>query len=248
MAGVDHIIVCSEQIGNDLMRERGNLYSDRPPIPMAAGLLSNNLRPVFLPYGEPWRAFRKFAHAVAMPSVAATYEPVQYEEANRLVHDLLQDPTQYHTFISRYTASIIMRLNFGITLHTGHEPVVRRIQAVNHNLERIASPGSYLVDTFPILLKLPTFLAPFKREGHRLHAEESSLFTSLVNSVHQRSLTNDPTTTNTMTHTWLLTADKHRPAMTDPHAHYVLGIIFEAAAGTTSAALQSFLLAMTLQP
>jgi hypothetical protein len=51
-----------------------------------------------------------------------------------------------------------------------------------HNLEHIASPGSYLVDTIPLLKHLPTWIAPFKQEAARLHAEEVELFRELIDA------------------------------------------------------------------
>lgn len=44
-------MVSTEKIANDLLRERGNLYSSREQLPMAAKLMGRNLRPLFLPYG-----------------------------------------------------------------------------------------------------------------------------------------------------------------------------------------------------
>ena len=45
------VVVSTEKIANELLRERGNLYSSREQLPMAAQLVSQNLRPLFLPYG-----------------------------------------------------------------------------------------------------------------------------------------------------------------------------------------------------
>lgn len=214
---------------------------------MAARLLSDNLRPLLLPYGPIWRAFRKFTHSIAMPSMASSYTPLQEEEALRTVHDLVQTPAKYEVILERYAASVAMRLNYGTTLHTGEEPAFQRLREVNHNLERIASPGAYLVDTFPSLMRLPAWLAPFKREGARLHAEEYSLFASLVHNVAARDARGDPTVTNTFTKQWLDSQQKY-PALTADHGIYVLGTVSEAAAGTTAAALKSWFLAMVLHP
>ncbi|KAK5191519.1 hypothetical protein LTR96_010363 [Exophiala xenobiotica] len=49
--GRSHVVVSTEKIANDLLRERGNLYSSREQLPMAARLMSRNLRPLLLPYG-----------------------------------------------------------------------------------------------------------------------------------------------------------------------------------------------------
>lgn len=46
----EHVVISSETIANDLLRERGNYYSSREQVPMAAELLSDNLRPLLLPY------------------------------------------------------------------------------------------------------------------------------------------------------------------------------------------------------
>ena len=223
LAGTEHVIISSEKIANDLMRERGNLYSDRDQAPMAAKLLGDDLRPLFLPYGETWREFRKFSHQVTMPSAAVTYEPMQEEEALRVVHDLLKEPSNYEGLFERYAASIIMRLAFGITLFTGQEDAAQQISKVNHELERVASPGAYLVDTFPSLMYLPDLLAPFKREGKRLHAYELNLFTSLVKDVDKRRLAGDPSVNNTFTLRWLETKNDYK--LSDDHAAYVLGTL-----------------------
>jgi hypothetical protein len=49
--GRNLVVVSTEKVANDLLRERGNLYSSREQLPMAAQLMSRNLRPLFLPYG-----------------------------------------------------------------------------------------------------------------------------------------------------------------------------------------------------
>jgi hypothetical protein len=41
---------------------------------------------------------------------------------------------------------------------TGEEDYVKRIINVVHTVERVASPGEYLVDTLPSLMYLPTSL------------------------------------------------------------------------------------------
>jgi hypothetical protein len=152
---------------------------------MATQLLSDNLRPVFLPYNELWRSGRKLMHYLTMPTAAAAYEPVQIDESTRMLLDLISKPKEYERWLERYSAGLIMRLAFSKVVATGEEPDVRRILKVVHTVERVASPGAYLVDVLPILMYLPKFLAPFKQEGERLHQEELSLFRGLQDQVRQ---------------------------------------------------------------
>ena len=84
------------------------------------------------------------------------------------------------------TSCSTLGLAFGKKIETGDEEIVQRIVDVNHNLERIASPGSYLVDTFPILMKIPRSLAPFKQELLELHRKEYTLFRGLLDDVRYR--------------------------------------------------------------
>jgi cytochrome P450 len=151
-------VVSTEKVANDLMRERGTLYSSREQFPMAAQLLSDNLRPLFLPYGELWRNGRKLIHHLTMSSAANSYQPIQEEESVRMLRDLIRAPADYERWFERYAAGLILRLAFGQTIHTGTEDSVRRILAVVHTVERVASPGAYLVDTLPSLMYLPSFL------------------------------------------------------------------------------------------
>ncbi|KAK3069918.1 hypothetical protein LTR53_011380 [Teratosphaeriaceae sp. CCFEE 6253] len=180
LAGRTNIIVGTEDIANDLLRERGGIYSSREQLPMGAQLLSDNLRPVLLPYGDTWRRVRKLMHNLTNVNMAASYASLQEDESVRAVRDLIRAPREYEKGLLRFSAGLILRLAYSKPVRTGEEDYLRRIMTVNHHLERIVSPGSYLVDTFPILMRLPTWLAPFKREGTALHAEELDLFRTLL--------------------------------------------------------------------
>jgi cytochrome P450 len=244
IAGRPHIMVSSEKIANDLLRERGNLYSSREQLPMAAQLLSDNLRPLLLPYNDVWRNGRKLMHALANTTIAPSYERVQLLESARVLYDLIRSPGDYERWFERYAAGLVLRLAYGKTVETGEEPHVKRILHVVHTVERLVSPGAYLVDTFPILMKLPKALAPFKQEAEVLHAEELSLFREGINDVRQQMAAG--TASPSFARSWLEKKDAYD--LTDDEAAYVVGTLFEAGAGTTSAAMMSFTLAMVHYP
>jgi hypothetical protein len=140
-------------------------------------------------------------HRVMMPVAATSYQPLQVYESERLLYDLIRDPSKYETWFERYAGAVIMRLAYGKSIETGDEPFVRRALKVVHTVERVASPGSYIVDTFPIFMYFPSWLASFKREAHRLHEEELSLFRHLQNEV--RAAMNAGTSTDCLTKTFL---------------------------------------------
>ncbi|KAH9892379.1 cytochrome P450 [Xylariomycetidae sp. FL2044] len=239
-----HVVLSTEKIANQLLRERGGNYSSREQTVMAAGLLSDNLRPLLLPHNDRWRRVRRLMHQLTMPATAATYEPAQLLESTRAVYKLMQSPAAYEQVFEQYAGGLIFRIGYGKRIVTGREAALRRVIRVVHNLERIASPGAYLVDTVPALNYLPARLAPFKREGARLHAEELGLFRELLDEV--RAKVRDGTAVPCFASEFVRQQDKFQ--LSDDEGAYAVGTMFEAGSGTTAAAMMSFCLAMTLYP
>lgn len=183
-------------------------------------------------------------HTMTMPSAAASYQPVQIFESERLLFDLIKTPEKYEHLFERYAGALIMRLAYGKTIETGDESYVQDALKVVHTVERVASPGSYLVDTFPSLLYLPNWLAPFKQEASRLHDFEISLFRRLLFEVRDKVATKK--SPRCFARTFL--EKQVEFGLTDDEGAYVIGTLFEAGAGTTAAAMMSFVLAMCHYP
>jgi len=173
---------------------------------------------------------------------------MQSLESKKLLYDLLRSPRSYEKHFERYSSGLIFRIGYGKTVETGDEDYVRRIYQIDHTVERVASPGAYLVDTFTWLKYLPSFLAPFKREAQKLHDNEIDLFRSLlmdVKSEMRRDGTMNATTTCFARTFW---ENQDEYGLSVDEAAYVIGTLFEAGSGTTAAAMMSFCLCMCLHP
>ncbi|PVH77019.1 cytochrome P450 [Cadophora sp. DSE1049] len=242
--GQVNVVVSTEKIANDLLRERGNIYSSREQAPMASHLLSDDKRALFLPYNDEWRKVRKFQHQVTMPKAATSYEPLQLQESARLTQDLISDPKNYQRLFQRYASGLILRLTYDTRIETGDEETVRLVYENQTNAERIAAPGQYLVDVLPILLWLPKWLAPFKQEAAAHRKREVALFSGLVEDVKKdvESGKAGPS----FTQKWLENKDDY--GISDLQAAYVLGGLFSAAASTTASLAMSWVLLMVLNP
>ena len=223
IAGRDNFIVSSEKIANDLLRDRGNNYSSREQLPAAVSLLSDNLRPLFWPYGDKVREGRKLMHQLCQPTAAAIYETTQVLESNRLLHDLISKPDSYEDVFMRYSSGLIFRIGFGKVMSKENR-MMKRIFGVVHTVERVASPGAYLVDTFPALMYLPDWIAPFKRELKGLHAEELDIMRTLLNDVR------DAMEKETAPECWekMYLDRKHQYRLTEDEGAYVIGTLFRS--------------------
>lgn len=191
-----------------------------------------------------WRRSRKLMHHLTMPKAADSYQPVQEYESLRALTSLMKNASNYENALERYAAGVVFKIGFGRWLETGREEEFLRIVKVVKHVERVASPGTYLVDSFPFLRHIPTALAPFKQEAQRLHAEELDLFRKLQRDV--RSALQAGTAPASFTKTFLEEQDAY--GLSDDEGAYVVGTLFEAGAGTTAAAMMSFCLAMCLHP
>ena len=183
-------------------------------------------------------------HNMTMHASATSYQPVQIYESEKLLYDMIRTPEKYESVFERYAAAVVMRLCYGKTVETGDEHYVRDILKIVHTVERVASPGAYLVDTLPILMYLPTWLAPFKQEAARLHDFEIKTFRGLLLEVRDK-MTSDKAP-KCFSKTFLERQAEF--GLSDDEAAYVIGTLFEAGAGTTSAAMMSFVLCMCHSP
>jgi hypothetical protein len=183
-------------------------------------------------------------HHLTMTQMANSYQPMQSLESKKLLYDLLQSPQNYDRHFERYSSGLIFRIGYGKTVDTGDEPYVRRILETTHTVERVASPGAYLVDTIPLLKYLPDFLAPFKREAEILHHKELTLFRTLLLDV-QKDMERG-VAPECFSRTFFENADDY--GLSIDEAAYVIGTLFEAGSGTTAAAMMSFCLCMCLHP
>ncbi len=175
------MIVSSNKIVEDLLVKRGAIYSDRGKLYMihmvtgGGDLLANGLN-------DYWRRGRKFADRMLTSNMAAQWEPWQAKEAIRLVTDIVADPDKYGYWFERFATSVSLRQGFGRILNSSDEEAYHTRMIVDrmHNIERIATPGAYLVEIIPALMYLPEFLAPFKQEAKALYETESNYFRSLL--------------------------------------------------------------------
>ncbi|EXJ66441.1 uncharacterized protein A1O5_10593 [Cladophialophora psammophila CBS 110553] len=181
---------------------------------------------------------------MTMHAAATSYQPTQVWESERMLYDLLRAPEKYELFFERYASALIMRLGYGKEIESGEEPYARDILKVVHTVERVASPGAYLVDTFPMLMHLPAWLAPFKQEAARLHNFEINLFRELLLEVREKM--RNGKALKCFSRTFLERQSEF--GLSDDEGAYVIGTLFEAGAGTTAAAMMSFVLSMCHYP
>ena len=122
------------------------------------------------PYDDRFKLHQRLEAPVLSERAARTYLPIQELESKQLLFDLSKfadanRPMNCHEHMERMTASIIYSLFYSHRVRTATDPILLLAHAVNHEFDQLAQVGKYLVDSFPVLDKLPSFLAPWKAEA-----------------------------------------------------------------------------------
>lgn len=120
------------------------------------------------PYDERFKLHQRLESPVLSERAARAYLPFQDLESKQLLFGLLEDidrPIDCHSHMERMTASIIYALFYSHRVRTAADPILLQAHAVNHEFDQLAQVGKYLVDSFPVLNKLPKFLTPWKAEA-----------------------------------------------------------------------------------
>jgi len=131
--------------------------------------------------------------------MAAKYAPIQAFEAKQLSVNLLDDPDNFYMHNRRYATSVILQFVYGrrvpvctvptrsLKLITGDCEEVRQVFGVLGRFVTYRRPGSFLVDTFPLLADIPLFntISNWKQIGEQIHKADSEVFLSFWNQMRK---------------------------------------------------------------
>ena len=118
---------------------------------------------------------------------AETYRPIQEFESKQLAVDWLNTPERFYEHTRRYAGSLIMQVVYGRRFPTSGSKEAMEIYECNEHFASVG-PGSYIVDTFPGLAKIPGFGTVFgnwKKIGNEMFKYDSNIFLKLYRRMKQ---------------------------------------------------------------
>lgn len=161
---------------------------------------------------------------------------------------LMKELARYAYFFDRYATLVSLKEIYGkIVVNPEEEEYhMNTISERMHNIERLGTSGGYLVEIVPGLLKLPAWMTPCRAEAKALRDLELACFTSLVEEAEQRWNSKVPEAPESFARCWL--KKDNRRELETPDITYVLATLYGGGSGTTSNAMQTFIMAMALYP
>ncbi|KAF9464067.1 cytochrome P450 [Collybia nuda] len=272
----DVIVLNTAEATDELLVNRSSNFSSRSPPHVAHDIMSAGQRQVFLPYGKEWKACRRSLQTSVAPGPSKRLRPLQELESRVLLHDFLShgetslddlpegpngEVPEGHWFslVRRYTTSIAMTVTHGKRIHKilgNHR--LHKVYAVLANFTRVGQPGNYLADVFPILRKLPDFLAKWRVEARKMHEWEMELWGGLLKEIQSDMAAGTANESYVGTYLKARTEAGHEHApgtgitddgwLKDTLLAYTAATALEAGSDTTASTIQSFVLFMLSHP
>lgn len=180
IAGNTFIVIGTVEGAREVLNKRAAQSSNRPHAPMANDLVSKGIHILLRNYDDGYKLVQRMLAPVFTPQAAASYAPCYEAESCQLLQDMLSEGPEpdFVRHIERYTLGLVYMLIYGMKVRTGKESYAEGTRYTMHAFADTATPGLYLVDTFPVLNRLPSWLAPWKREAEALYKEGKALHVS----------------------------------------------------------------------
>ena len=184
-----------------------------------------------------------YIRPLSLQRIGRLTEPLSEESRIAMLH-LGRNPRSFQRIFRRYSASVVMQVTYDYQIKTLGDPLIR---AVDDRLEALATwvrPGASILDRFPPLMYIPTFINPWKQEGLRLRALEQDLFLGQFLKVRERVSRGEcqPCFVSKL-------LDRQAELdITDEECASMAGSLFGAGSDTTASALDVFVMAMCRFP
>ncbi|KAI9454926.1 cytochrome P450 [Russula earlei] len=155
-----------------LFESRGEIYSDRPTIPMHE-LMEWQWVVSSARYAEYWRQSRRLLDRSLRPAAAAVYRPMQQAKTRVLLSDILANPDDWEVHLEHMAGVLILALGYGYEVKGRNDPKVTVAQKITKLGGETALPTAVLVNVFPFLQHIPEWLPwlsykPLARYGREL--------------------------------------------------------------------------------
>ncbi|KAF9802745.1 hypothetical protein IEO21_09827 [Rhodonia placenta] len=198
------IVLSSAEVADGLLVTRSKLYSSRPDMHVASGLVSDGQRMVLMSNNREFKIARRTVSGILSPAPSRKWRNMQDFESRVILQDLLdhadtsitetftEGPNgkvperHWYSIFRRYTTSVVMLLSYGMRMNRILDnPDLHKVYEVMSNFAHVSEPGSFLADAFPILRRMPDILAPWRKEGRRMHETEMGLWGKLLKECNE---------------------------------------------------------------
>ncbi|KAG7087610.1 hypothetical protein E1B28_013559 [Marasmius oreades] len=169
------------------------------------------------------------------------YQTLEAKATRQLLKKLVTNPDEFSDHLRHHAATIILSIAYGIEVLPENDPLVALAEEGVRAIVLAARPGAYLVESFPLLKYVPELLGNEMSTTGVYWAQQGAIWLSLV----QTNGIISPSFTSFCFQEFQAT---HDPAYRESLVRDVAGSIYAAGSDTTVSTLNTFFLAMLVNP
>ncbi|KAF9483153.1 cytochrome P450 [Pholiota conissans] len=240
--GAPVVVLNTYQACIDLLEKRSDIYSDRPRNVVGNKIMGWDKSVVTAPYGDRWKRYRRISAQSLRKEVVGRFYPLQEKEIARFLVGLLDKPERFLEGFRFAAARGLLMAMYGIEVTEEHDTMITTAEQAMEAAVFAAQPGNFLVDFFPILEKVPSWVPG---TGWKAYAQRGKELTDdMVNIPFNKTVDSMKT-------------GNYEPSFTSTNLEkkedgeivkWCAGTMLSAGTDTSVANLHNFVLAMVLYP
>ncbi|KAF7759803.1 hypothetical protein Agabi119p4_11498 [Agaricus bisporus var. burnettii] len=245
------IVLNTLDAARELLDKRSSLYSDRPRFVLFSELMGWSHATTHVRYGQQFRRHRRWINHFFNCRTVTSFRPLQAKETVVLLKSLAEDPDAMIDHLKRYAAATILKITYNRDVESVDDLFVKLVDKAATLTVESGSPAATLVDFFPSMKYLPTWLpfTNFKRNALETRKAVEVMFRVPYDLVikDMRDGGGGQSYVSTLVEK-LSNVEGHVSPEDRSDIQGSAGTLYAAAEDTTVSALQTFILAMVLNP
>ncbi|KAL5339641.1 cytochrome P450 [Aspergillus crustosus] len=233
----------------EILDKQSAKTSSRPTMPVVSDALSGGMRFLFMPYGARWRRLRTLSHRLLSARVSEGFQPSHEFEASQLVYDILADSalgTEFYMHVRRYTVSVLMTSTYGMRIPKWVSKNGLRCIWECDDVRGIYQIGRYIADGVPGLANLlPARLQWWRKSLRPMLDRQTDLWMGFWTRLQKQMEKGEAPECFVKQ---FIESDFHSLGISEIHAAFLAGLLIEAGAESTSAAINTCMLYLCAYP
>ncbi|EKM55887.1 uncharacterized protein PHACADRAFT_256818, partial [Phanerochaete carnosa HHB-10118-sp] len=245
-----HIVVLnSAKVATELLDKRSKVYSGRVQSVMMFELTGFDRDWGLFDYGDKWKKHLQVHYRHFGPKALQEYHPRMMKGVRTLLRLLHESPEAYVPHLRLMTGSTIISIVYGKEVQSADDQYIKLAEDTIKIFSTIGTPGSFLVDSIPVLKYLPSWFpgAGFKRQAEQWKKTVDAAYELPFNEVKAALRRGDSSPSITRSLLEGLKEGEDTREMEDVIMN-VSGMAYPTASDTMIITLTSFILAMLLYP
>ncbi|KAH8105122.1 cytochrome P450 [Cristinia sonorae] len=151
------LVIGSIKLARELLEAKSNVFSERPRS-VIVDLLTWEWAIPLAPYNARWRTGRRYFHQHFNQSVLKQYHPVLIQETQTALSRMLESPQLARQHIRTFPGSSIIRVVYGARNATLMREYVDLAEKAMDSVRRLLLPGAFAAEFIPALKYIPSWL------------------------------------------------------------------------------------------